>query len=1692
MGKISFLVLIPLLVLALVPVWASTWYVDDSVSASGDGRAGATAFKKIQEGVDAASHGDTVIVAEGTYVENILFKGSNIVLTSTDPLDPTVVAGTIIDGNQAGSVVTFSGTEAEACVLSGFTMRNGDANKGGGICGGTHADRTHATIQNNTITDNSAGGYKGYGGGLYYCGGTIENNTITGNSATYDGGGLYWCDGTIQSNTITGNSAGDGGGLYECDGTIQNNTITGNSAWGGGLYGCSGTIQNNTIAGNSESGLCGCDGTIQNNTITGNSAVRFGGGLFQCHGTIQNNTIAGNSAAGYGGGLAWCGGAIRNCIIWGNTAPTGPQLHESNIPKFSCVEGWSGGGQGNIASEPRFVNPEAHDYHLQGGSPCIDAGANLYWFTWPQQDADGNCRLVGLAVDMGCYEYGSSTDPDGDLLSDSDESAAGTDPLRDDSDADGLRDGLELLRGSDPLQVTPPRILNVPSEIATIQKSLCVSVAGDEVIVAPGTYRENLQFCGPDVILRSSDPEDPNVVGSTLVDGGGAGPVVSFVGGESEACVLGGFTIRNGSAQHGGGIRGSGTLARIQNNTITGNLAQMYGGGLYYCGGTVQNNTITDNSAGGYKGYGGGLCYCSGTIQDNTITGNSATEDGGGLYCCDSTIEKNTITGNSAKCWGGGLCDCDGTIHNNTLTGNSATINGGALSDCDGTIHNNTIAGNSANGYGGGGLSDCDGTIQNNTITGNSAAKYGGGLVWCDGRIQNNTITGNSAGVEGGGLCQCYGAIRNCIIWGNTSPSGPQLDDRSSIPTYSCIEDWSGGGEGNTASEPRFVDPDGPDNNPETWEDNDYRLLRDSPCIDAGKNEDWMSGSVDLDGNPRIMNGTVDIGAFEYLPNALVVLTLYAHERSATGPVLAGVRVTGRVGDGITFDKTTDSAGYVDITGAPGAWDFTASKEGYKTVSWSQGIATTCTRHAFLLETAPSLVITSPLEVTARELYRVGDVLNAGFTITNRGTDSVVLDTLVVGGRGPTGEIVDFEKAQAVTLNPGDSYTYHGSLTLPGQPGTYHFFCAYHTQEHMAGEDEYNWNTNIAVEIDGRLIEEFDEARGYREKDISVFKETYIGPAPPPAIWEKVSGPWDGESTSLAQIAVQPDDPDIVYAAVRHDHFYWGYEGDELYESTNGGADWRPINEGLPRLLWGYYYPIGAIAIAESDPNIIYIGTSSTDPYSGGLSSGKGIYKLTKSASGSPEWKAVGGPSCGWSIFKRFYCVSSMIVDPTNPDRAYAGTIAGGLWKTTDGGETWQKAWEEPINKETLLDVNAICVSSADPNVIYAAAYNFAPSEAKDWSRILIPNRLIESKNCGDSWENLRWGISTAAPKIDDIAVGKGNTEVAYVMTSVGYNSRAYKFIDHARTGVDASGTGGADALPAVDPVMQAIGFYGERGETGSICLHSDRADVIYAASTWGFDGVYFSPNSGENWFPMGLRGNHIRKLLFASGGGRHILYAAAKERLFKIDLSAGVVVAQIDSPGELRVYDAQGRITGLVDGEVKEEIPHSAYLDDAVVILSSSDSFSYEVGGKSAERYGLTLASTNELETSTFSASNIPTSADAIHRYSIDWSALSKGEEGVTLQMDSDGDGTFEETITAGTELRCLEQERLRLSLDGRTAAVTLEGLPSRQYTMEYTDDLANGTWQTVPGEWPIPGPVVWTENIVGVEKRYYRAILH
>ena len=131
-----------------------------------------------------------------------------------------------------------------------------------------------------------------------------------------------------------------------------------------------------------------------------------------------------------------------------------------------------------------------------------------------------------------------------------------------------------------------------------------------------------------------------------------------------------------------------------------------------------------------------------------------------------------------------------------------------------------------------------------------------------------------------------------------------------------------------------------------------------------------------------------------------------------------------------------------------------------------------------------------------------------------------------------------------------------------------------------------------------------------------------------------------------------------------------------------------------------------------------------------------------------------------------------------------------------------------------------------------------------------------------------------------------------------------------------------------------------------------------------------------------------------------------------------GQIVVRLCSPAELRVYDPQERVTGLVDGDVKNEIPYSDYHDHTVTISLPSGLYRYEIAGVGEGTYGLDIASIEDDEATSFIATDIPVASGAVHHYTIDWDALAQEEKGVTVQVDEDGDDTIDYTLTAGSAL--------------------------------------------------------------------------
>jgi hypothetical protein len=211
------------------------------------------------------------------------------------------------------------------------------------------------------------------------------------------------------------------------------------------------------------------------------------------------------------------------------------------------------------------------------------------------------------------------------------------------------------------------------------------------------------------------------------------------------------------------------------------------------------------------------------------------------------------VTGNFSAWDGGGVWG--GTLSNCVLTGNSANYNGGAA--WGGTLNNCTLAQNSA--YLGGGA--CSSTLNNCTLRQNSALNGGG--VWSS-TLNNCALTLNSGNGESvSTLKNCtlawnspsgayYGTLYNCIVYSNGDAQANYNGDGSTL-IHCCTTPLPTVGFGNITNDPLFVDSAG----------FNVRLQPNSPCINAGNNA-YAPAGPDLDGNPRIANGTVDIGAYEF------------------------------------------------------------------------------------------------------------------------------------------------------------------------------------------------------------------------------------------------------------------------------------------------------------------------------------------------------------------------------------------------------------------------------------------------------------------------------------------------------------------------------------------------------------------------------------------------------------------------------------------------------------------------------------------------------------------------------------------------------------------------------------------------------------------------------------------------------------
>jgi len=366
-------------------------------------------------------------------------------------------------------------------------------------------------------------------------------------------------------------------------------------------------------------------------------------------------------------------------------------------------------------------------------------------------------------------------------------------------------------------------LINVPSLFATIQSAIDHAFIGDTVLVQPGTYVENINYNGKNIVVGSLylTTQDTSYISSTIIDGNQNGSVVTFESGNEITSLLCGFTIRNGLSDWGGGVSCSGYSATLSNLIIEDNSGNN-GGGIYcqaFSAPIITDVIIRNNTS----WYGGGFYHHSGVswptstpvLTNVSIVNNSVTYYGGGVLVVNTNpiFTNVTISGNTSD------SDVSG-FHG----GGGIYVWGSSSSSLNSTFINTVVTNNSGN-YG----------IYN---------RGSGAISILYSNLYNNEI-GN-----------CY----NCGDYVGTNITVNANGD-------SCDAFY------NIQENPYFVNPNS----------GDYHLSDYSPCIGAGTTTG--APATDIDGNPRPnpSDSNPDMGAYEnpygtpqYMPLVLNVPADYS------------------------------------------------------------------------------------------------------------------------------------------------------------------------------------------------------------------------------------------------------------------------------------------------------------------------------------------------------------------------------------------------------------------------------------------------------------------------------------------------------------------------------------------------------------------------------------------------------------------------------------------------------------------------------------------------------------------------------------------------------------------------------------------------------------------------------------------------
>ena len=812
------------------------------------------------------------------------------------------------------------------------------SNHAASLGGGLYGSQNLLTLNVPTFTSNTAQ----QGAGIYVDDLDLPDASLTaiagvfvGNQASQDGGGLYIANspnGTLDIVSLLLNEAttGNGGGIYLLNSAgydVTNTDFLGNTAISGGGVHLTGsshatfskcTFSDNSAANGGGMSIDDSNPTLTNVSFAGNQVSGSGGGLWNDEGipiltnvlfsgnastldgggmrsggsgsnpVLINATFSGNAAGGSGGGLHTSSPntTIHNSIFWDNKDSSGIGSGDASIVgavtliEHSLVQGQTPAGTGNLDgmdpdNDPLFVVPVdpntaptgSGDLSVQFGSPIVDVGDNTP-VAGVAFDIAGNPRIYNAIVDMGAYELPLACPP------------LGTTHLYVDHAANGGNTG-----------VSGPDALEDLRDAFTLAAN-CGGIV--EILVAQGVYRPD-EGVG---VVADGRSETYELMDDIAVYGGFDGP--NFLPEERDwqtnTTVLSGDIDRNDINSGGivldpGNINGANSF-HVVTGGGTGSTAIL--DGFVITAGQANGSAIdqADRGAGLYND------SSSPTLANLSFVGNFAG-DGAGLANVNSSNPSLTgvdFQSNTATSYGGAILNTDSnpTVTGSYFRSNIAGSAGGAIYNgaSDPLLTNVSFRGNTAGSYGGAIHNlDSSPTMTNTLISGNSASA--GAAIYNTGSsptLINITVSGNRATSTGGGMFNTNTSlpgVTNSIFWGNQDSTGTGTasatinnHDAGSIPVinYCLVQELAGivhTGDDNFDAKPWFTAPVDPSSAPTTA--GDYTLGTFSPAIDVG-DEDANSTSTDLAGDPRIINGKIDLGAYEapyrpvyrtYLPTVL-------------------------------------------------------------------------------------------------------------------------------------------------------------------------------------------------------------------------------------------------------------------------------------------------------------------------------------------------------------------------------------------------------------------------------------------------------------------------------------------------------------------------------------------------------------------------------------------------------------------------------------------------------------------------------------------------------------------------------------------------------------------------------------------------------------------------------------------------------